>query len=214
MTLSALKKEALAACGERLKGIGFEGYKGGIIYGLKMRPEFLMTVGLLAALRDEPGAVTIAPVVGVRSGQVQALVDKFSGGLDQVGPMTTTVTSPLGYLMPERTYRRWVFRSKEEASSVAEDLVSAVQEYGMTFADHNATLEQLTSTLHAKPAMTRLLVDKREAIILALLGNQNGARNALFSHRCIVERGSPNSEEVHLFLERFSAYFGFDVLHG
>jgi hypothetical protein len=34
MTISALKKEALAACGERLKGIGFQKYKGGVIYSL------------------------------------------------------------------------------------------------------------------------------------------------------------------------------------
>lgn len=158
---------------EKLKAIGFK-KRSGEVYTYEPTKGFLGWLGLNHARRGS--AVEINPVVGVRSQELEKLLASLLGEkLHSYIPPTISVS--LGYLMPEKCYRAWLFENEDDLQRVAE-LVKAIREFACPFINSSASLEALEQSLkspeyaHAEHAMYRLplvrlmLNDKRGTLEL------------------------------------------------
>src|SRR5690606_28945056 len=124
-----------------LAELGFK-KRAGYTFTLDVAPGVLGVLGFNQATKHlGPGEVEINPIVGARFQEVERLVaecrgDKFHGYLP------ATVASPLGYLMPEKTYVAWMF-GPESPEEVASDMVDAIATHGIPFMRSVVNLDDL-----------------------------------------------------------------------
>jgi hypothetical protein len=120
--LSMLVKEVLRCVTSLLKEDGF--HRG--VYGVLLRPVcpgFEMSVGLNTATHRDDGLVGINPVVGMRQDAVENLVSELTGHRS-----VATLSTSLGYLMPERRYIEWAFGTAD--LSIAMSLRDSLRMFG------------------------------------------------------------------------------------
>jgi hypothetical protein len=121
--------EAFIAIGDRLgvRGWRKRGVKG--VFTKELAPDTLGWIGLNSAREGYRGAVAIGPAVGVRNQAVERLVARLSGATFHPF-LPPTVVQQLGYLLPARGYKAWVF-TDESFDSSADELVECVDEHGL-----------------------------------------------------------------------------------
>jgi hypothetical protein len=92
------------------------------------------------------GAVEINPVVGVRSQKVEQLVSELSGR-NQRNRFLPTVSTNVGYVMPQQSYYRQLFRSGVDIKIGTGELADVVSTFGVPFMRQNANLEVLSESM-------------------------------------------------------------------
>ncbi len=125
-----------------LRRLGFR-KRAGHIFTMDLAPGVLGWLGLNRATRHRArGEVEVNPVVGVRFQEIERVVQECrSAKFHPYVPPTTS--SPLGYLMPERRYKAWIFVEGSGERSVAEDMGAAIDAYGVPFMRSVADLRSL-----------------------------------------------------------------------
>lgn len=121
--------------------------RAGQIFTAEIADDVLGWLGLNRATQDRPaGEVEINPVVGVRHQGVERIVAECRGERFHAY-QPPTVSTPLGYLLPESRYRAWVFSSDQSAEGVVQEMVRAIEQYGVSFMSSAVALPELCRRL-------------------------------------------------------------------
>jgi hypothetical protein len=169
------KRDAVEAVGPLLGDLGLE-KRAGQVFTIELAPGVLGWLGLNRATQHRaPGEVEVNPVVGIRFQEVERVVaecrgDKFHAYLP------ATVGGPLGYLMPEKKYKTWVFDAAN-AVNVAADMAGAIAAYGLPFMRSVVALEQLRQQFEARSALDQQLAYRRP--VAAMLAGDDAQARAL-----------------------------------
>jgi len=150
-----------AEVSKRLRALEFSRTTGRV-YVRHLGDEAVGWVSLNSASRHRPpGVVEVNPIVSVRHVGIEHLVTELRGDRPSA-PQQVTIGSPLGYLMPEARYRGWVIDTTRPQETVeqVQDIVTALQKYGLPYMEKYADLTTLRSKLdavsrHDQPAMYR-----------------------------------------------------------
>ena len=108
--------------------------------------EFLGWLGLNRAVQRGDGSLAINPVIGVR---YQRLERAYSELMDENfhAYIPPTLSVNIGYLMPDNSYKTWSFFNKSNNQRIVDDMVAAIEKYGISFMDtmsnEDAILEAL-----------------------------------------------------------------------
>jgi hypothetical protein len=145
------------------------------IYTRALDADAVGWVGLNNAFDSHARVLRINPVIGVRYQPVERLVAEMCG-LKFHAYVPPTVTIPLGYLMPEDTYRTWDFQEGEELHSVAASMACALTDYGLPFMTARAAPEALTATLRDRRFQVGEQAEYRIPALLYLLGREEEAK--------------------------------------
>jgi hypothetical protein len=147
-----------------LANIGFR-KRAGDVFTLETAPGVLGWLGLNRATQHRPpGEVEINPVVGVRFQDVERLVAECRG--DNFHPyQPPTISSSLGYLMPEKKYKAWIF-APGHSEEAATDMARAIDTYGVPFMRSVVDLAALRRQLQGGAGVEHQLAYRRPAAAL------------------------------------------------
>jgi hypothetical protein len=110
------------------------------IFTLDISEDMLGWVGLNRAVERGDGKLEISPVIGVRHQAVEALVAKLLG-IESHRYIPPTISTPLGYLMPNSEYTACFFESGVDNVSEVEPIIECVRKWGYPFMDATITLK-------------------------------------------------------------------------
>lgn len=187
---------------EKLQDVGFK-KRAGEIYTYEPAKGFLGWLGLNQAKRD--ASVEINPVVGIRSQEIEKRLAELLGDKPHAY-LPPTVSISLGYLMPEKKYKAWLFEKESDAATVA-DLVQAVQSYAIHFINSSANLEAIRVLLefpayaHAEHSACRV------PLAYALLGSKSAAKESCMSYLLgLKDRNDLAATQYRHFAEALSEW--------
>jgi hypothetical protein len=166
--------DALVALRGPLERLGFR-KRGGQIYTIDLGEDVLGWLGLnKASQHRSPGQVEVNPVIGVRHQQVERLVaELLAQPFHDYQP--PTVSSPVGYLLPERKYTSWLLGEGASPEAV-EDLLAAVEGTALPWMRSLLGLTELREALDARLGHQP---EYRLPIVLALQGEHAEAASVL-----------------------------------
>ena len=169
------KRDAVEAVLPLLGDLGLR-KRAGHVFTIALTPDVLGCLGLNRATQHRaPGEVEINPVVGIRFQEVERVVAECRGAKFHAY-LPATVSSPLGYLMPEKKYKAWIF-DPANAENVAVDMAGAIAAYGIPFM-RSVTLEELRERLENRPGFDDGFAYRR-AVLAMLAGDDARARALL-----------------------------------
>ena len=125
--------------------------RSGHIYTVDLSADVIGWVGLNSAKKSmAPDEVGVNPVIGVRHQTVERLVAELCR--DRFHPyVPPTVSSPIGYLLPECRYTEWLIRAGEEEP--AREMVGAIVRHGTNFMERRRDLGSLLEGLDRRPGL-------------------------------------------------------------
>ncbi len=139
-----LLAEVLKSAERQLKALGFRKTKS--VYIRQLRDDAVGWIGLNAAAHRSDGRVGINPVVGVRQQRVESMVEEFMA--EKEAGLPPTISTTLGYLMPEGRYLEWLFESAPfDYETECERMVKAIEVYGIPFMNSNSSLGEIVQDL-------------------------------------------------------------------
>ncbi|WP_329179189.1 hypothetical protein [Streptomyces sp. NBC_01477] len=125
-------------------------------------------VGLNMATRGLPDFVEVNPVVGVCFAEYGEISRALMGDVPP-GPVPV-VSRPLGYLMPENSFRVWRFTQGEDPDLQARSIADAVRVYGETFIDAYGDWGRFSREIES----AGLLADHERKKVLPIIFAMNG----------------------------------------
>jgi len=179
--------------------LGFK-KRTGYVFTLDLVPGVLGWLGLNTATRYRaPGEVEINPVIGVRFQEVERLVAECLGARFHAY-LPATISSPLGYLMPEKKYKAWVL-GPGRPEEVATDMANTIARCGIAFMRSVVDLAELRQRLQGRCGIEHQLVYRRPAAAL-VAGDVEQAR-ALVDKAIadIAARTDPAAVDLRKFAE-------------
>jgi hypothetical protein len=105
------------------------------------------SVALNISSRRSDGLVGISPIIGVELAYLKTELALFFGRNDRQPSLTTM----LGYLMPEKRYVEWLFDPNLDLGQRREldNMAKAILQYGVPFIRDNANLERVIANLES-----------------------------------------------------------------
>lgn len=176
VTSAGLVAEVVEACRERLEHVDFQP-RSGDIFTRPAVDDVLGWLGLNRAVGRGDGLVEINPVVGVRHQALEALIAELLGR-KRHGYIPATLSSSIGYLMGDSSYRAWMFGGNVPVRDVAEELVSAVAKHGLPYMQRRSSLASIVESM-ASGEGAKELVAYRLPVGHLLLGDPNSAMDAI-----------------------------------
>lgn len=165
-------------------------------------------VALNTASNSPGGRFEINPVVGVCHEGVESRRAALQGTKARRYELAT-LSSAVGYLMPEGAYRAWYFQDGSDFDEVAGDLAAAVVAYGFAFGQEHAELEVIADDLEQVRFTTLEARKTRLPIAYQLLGRPQEARRTLDASLAEVKSETHlAAEQFRTFVERFEAESG------
>lgn len=201
----SLSSQVLATLKLRLVSIGLRHRRAGL-YTLDVQPGFVGWLGLNHATDriDGQRVVTVYPMVGVRSEQIERLVAELTG--EKFRPYTPpTVACNIGFLMPRGLNTHWYFYEDEPLKEPATALTAAVKQYGLPYMRNGATLESVWDEQVAGQGYRESL-QRRLPVTALILGRGDEARRLV--ERFVAERQGrwdPEAEHYREFAQAFIA---------
>jgi hypothetical protein len=151
--------------------------RAGDVFTLDLAPGVLGWLGLNRATQHRvQGEVEINPVVGVRFQDVERLVAECRGEKFHAY-QPPTISSPLGYLMPDKKYAAWLFASGP-SEEVARDMANAIATHGVPFMRSVVDLVELRRRLQDRSGFEHQLAYRRPAAAM-VAGDAKQARALL-----------------------------------
>jgi len=127
-----------------LQLLGFR--KTNAVYGCQLAEDALGWLGLNVATHRSDGRVGINPVVGVRHERIEKTLAKLLG--EKGVRLLPTISTALGYLMPEGRYLEWLFEPEPfDYESECKRMAKAVEVYGVAFMKPNSALDDILRDL-------------------------------------------------------------------
>lgn len=161
---------------ERLKGLGFR-KRAGEIFTTELEGDLIGWIGLNRATKyTRDGEYEVNPVIGIRHQRVERLVAELSGTKFH-SYLPPTVSSPLGYLMPEARYRAWPV-TREVPPAGADALVDAIEQYARPFLQSVRTETDLCRLLDQRTGIEDVLMYRRP-VAWMLAGRSDHAKALL-----------------------------------
>jgi hypothetical protein len=198
--LATTQKRVLDSIAAHLVGAGFK-KRAGQVFTIEVAPEVLGWLGLNRASKHHPTDVfEVGPIVGVRFQDIERSVADLQG--QKFHPYhPPTVCTPLGYVMPERRYRSWLFRPSGN-DEVTEEMVDTIVNYGLAFMRSTTDLAELCRKLEARMGWDHQIM-YRHPVALLVAGRPQEA-NALIERSLINlrDRDDPAAEEFRTFAEK------------
>lgn len=165
----------------QLTALGFRKRAGGGIFTRELAEASLGLLGLNDATNRGDGKLEIFPVVGVRHQELERLVAQIKGKKYH-SYFPATISTHLGYVMPENTYVPWLFAEGEDNEAIVRQMVEAVREHGCGFMDESASLEAITRKLEQGIGI-RFQLAYRRPVAYWLLGRRADAEAAVEAER-------------------------------
>jgi hypothetical protein len=193
------KETTIALVRGPLATLGFRKRSGGI-FTTELSPGVVGWVGLNTATKHQrKGEAEVNPVIGVRhQGVEQLIADLEERPFHQYIP--PTISTPIGNAMPQQRYISWLIGGPE-SESTAEDLVAAVNNYGLPFMHEHATLPSLLDAINERQGHR---LEYRLPVVLWLLDRRGAALAAVVQHEHGLERQShPAAEDFRRFAANF-----------
>jgi hypothetical protein len=163
-------------------------------------------VGLNLKTSDLPRSLGVNPTIGVRHEKLESVLIELSPDLSDA-PFPS-ITRPLGYLMPDRSFRSWVFKEGVDGNSTAREIVSAVVEYGGEFISRFSDWPTFSSEAESSGLILDHMRAKTIPIIEALNGNVDRARELVASELVKVADGEDfYSKSYRIFAQGFMEKF-------
>ncbi|TXK17717.1 hypothetical protein [Homoserinibacter sp. GY 40078] len=121
-----------------------------------------------------PGNFAVNPVIGIRNQELARVVSELRG--ERFHPYAPpTVSSPLGYLMPDPEFRVW-YLGPDSPTADGREMVDAIVNYGIPYMKSGATLPRLLPLIEAS---SDFLTRYYHPVALGLLGEVTRAQRVL-----------------------------------
>jgi hypothetical protein len=191
---------------EALKGSGFRRWRQGVLVA-ELGPGVFGWLGLNTAREHYPkGVLEVNPVVGVRHDAVEREIEELA--LDGRATPAPTVSTPIGYVMPQRRYRAWVLEPGDPTFTPAvAEMVTTLKTYGLEFMRSALSLEGCLQRV--REGFSAAYQDYREPVLLMLLGRRDDAHQLL--QGCVDKRQArtdPEAETYRRFASRLLSRIG------
>jgi len=128
---------------EELAKLGMRRIESGI-FTLDLGMDALGWLGLNRRAHRGQGSFEVYPNIGVVHEPVERLWAELTGKKYEA---PATISTPLAYLMPEKTYRVWTFSYEIDNRAVVADMVNTIESHGIPYMKANATTEALIRNL-------------------------------------------------------------------
>jgi len=123
------------------------------VYTIKITDEVTGWLGLNRSTHRGDHYMGINPVVGVRHEPLERLVAELQQW--ECHPFSPpTVSSPIGYVTPEKRYLEWLFEYGPSLDIELSRMIKAIQIYGFAYMEANSTLDSITNTLRTSRTLT------------------------------------------------------------
>jgi hypothetical protein len=188
--------------------MGFRKRGGGWIFTKSVDSSTLARVALMDA--TYPGVVQLTPIVGVHHVEIERLVREFSGSSADKPGSAATFARPLGYVMPDRTIKNWVYEPGSGLDESIDDMLENIEVYGVPFMISLADLARLVAELPSS-SLHPLGRAKRIAIACAIQEDNDAAVTALAPLQKEIADFGVNRLDCIQFVDRFSRHFGISV---
>lgn len=174
-----------------------EGFRRGP-YGVLLRPirsRYEMFVGLNTVTYSGGRVVGINPVMGLRDDVLEKFVTELTGHRAIV-----TLTISLGYLMPERRYIEWEFRTPDLA--IANGLLDSIRRFGCPAMESLSSPEAVIEALRNRQMIDNQSRAYRLPAAYFVQGEKESAIQEVRSELAAIrERNDPAAKEYRLFAE-------------
>jgi hypothetical protein len=196
------REVAIELLREPLTRLGFR-KRAGAIFTIELDDPVIGWLGLNAATEHQSaGQASVNPIVGVRHQTVERIVASLLGERfhPYVGP---TVSTPLGYVMPEQRFATWQFGA-DDSRSEADRLVTALEEHGLPFMRDHTGLDSIRDAIEQGNAESP---EYRLPVVLSLLGRDDEAV-AIVDARLeeLSDADNPFAQEFRAYAERFKEH--------
>lgn len=172
MTGSKLAATAAnAACRKELETLGFR-KRAGSIFTCDLDSDTIGWIGLNSAGNRPDGPYEINPVVGVRHQELERIVAELSHQKPHAY-QPPTISTPIGYIMPEQSYRAWYFSDAASAPDVAASMAEAIRTHGLPYMRDSVTLDALIEQMRANRGHQ---LEMRLPVAYQLRGEPDAAR--------------------------------------
>jgi len=188
-----------------LENVGFK-KRADLIYTIDLAEGAIGRVGLNNTSEHCPrGEVEVNPVVGVRHQEVERLVAELSGEKFHAY-LPSTISTPIGYVMPEARYLKWIFNAGC-AEAEAADMAVAIEEYGLAFMRAHTDLKDICRALEPRSGfMIEWLAIYRRPVAWYVAGDMSRASGELDKALADVgDRDDPAADEFREFAAAFRA---------
>lgn len=200
-------RRARDSCRRALESAGLRKRAGDVYTFDSLVDGTLGRVALNTASNGPGGRFEINPVMGVCHEGIESRRSALVGTKGRPYELAT-LSSAVGYLMPEGAYRAWFFEDGSDFDGVASDLAAAVVAYGFQFGQDHAELEVIADDLEQVRFTTLEARKTRLPIAYELLGRPRDARRTLDASLAEVEGETHMAaEQFRTFVERFDAEF-------
>ena len=200
---SKLISEVLELTRRELTNAGMRKRRGDI-YTCQLNEEILGWIGLNRAVHWGDGQLGINPVIGVSHQPIENMVAEMMGGKPDEY-ISATVSSPLGYLMPENTFLQWLYEEGADNVSEVGRMVYAIKRYGFVFMQANSTLDAIVETMLTSKTVVLHQVAYRLPVAYLLAGKVSLAEEYIHDQlEALGNRDDMAAQHYRRFAQNFS----------
>lgn len=206
--MAPLKTEAISACEAALRPLGFIKRAGTLLQ--ERREGSSGWIGLNVATQGLPDCVKVNPVIGVyftRYGEIERSLRD-----DIPRKPRPIVSRPLGYLMPEKSFRAWEFQRDGDNDIISTSLAEAVKSYGEPFLEEYSDWENFSLKVESSGLLMEHEREKTLPIILAINGDLTRARKMIANELARVSgHDDMYAQSYRDFADKFLSRFGTSI---
>jgi hypothetical protein len=155
-------------------------------------------LGLNISKQNLGGGIGVTPIVGITFKPIEDVVQRIL----QSKTIQPTLTSSLGYVMPEQRYLEWVFPSDEafDIDLEAEKIVKAINRYGEPFMKQEGDLVSIIRDLETLRFTNQTSASYRLPVAYGLAGRIDEAHAYLVQQmKDISDRNDIAAQEMRVF---------------
>ncbi len=132
--MKEVKKEVFQLLYDRLSEYGFE-HKKNNNYVRVVNSNVLQIIGFTYSSHSEKHVTYINPVIGLLYKDIDALMVTLTGWGNRMSTLSPIVGSPIGFLMPERTFIEWRFAKGKPVDKEVNKMGDVIIKYGLPYLD-------------------------------------------------------------------------------
>jgi hypothetical protein len=135
----------------------------------KISEDSIGTIGF--GIHSHLGTLFINPVIGVINNYVEELYSKLTG-IDTVSIFFPTISTPIGYLMPENIFLEWEYSEQKDITYLNSTLISAIEKFGFPFMEKYKAQDELLTCFKQNKFINNQSKDYRLPILYYIMGEK------------------------------------------
>ena len=180
------RKEIEKGISEMCKEMGFIKKKYDFIKPLTDNVSATLNFGIYS--HQAPGHIFVYPSAGVSYKDIEELYSRLIGADNYI--FNATIQMPIGYIMPEDTYKEWDFVEGSNNTAVFEDLLRHIKTYGFEYFERMSDFNNLFKAFEIRtPCLLNISRDRRLPIIYYLMGEKK--KGLKFIEEAIERENTP-----------------------